>query len=253
MMKARVPSMGSMIHLRPFADSRLAPSSPSNPSSGNARCNSSTISFSHSRSAIVTGDFIGNGSTDLAISLTGPDDVQVQLSNDNGTFSSPSLVDLVRRETPVVADMTGDGASDVIVVGRAGQISSQPNNHRVVFLVSVDRVMKGSAPYRLPVALDLSASSGYGAVGERQYGVFFLRWRPGDSAYAATDPFHPMFFASPQRGQASLRPATASGGTGTKALQYGQTTVPAGGIGKTPLLSLLGGRWEVSSAVRTAS
>jgi large repetitive protein len=72
--------------------------------------------------AMVTGDFTGDGETDLAITLSYPADVQVQLSNGNGTFSSPSVVDLVRRETPLVADITGDGAPDVTVVDAAGNI-----------------------------------------------------------------------------------------------------------------------------------
>ena len=42
-----------------------------------------------SSTAIVTGDFTGNGRTDLAIARTNPDDVQVQLSNGDGTFSEP--------------------------------------------------------------------------------------------------------------------------------------------------------------------
>ena len=69
-----------------------------------------------------TGDFTGNGRTDLAITRTSPDDVQVQLSNGDGTFSNPSVVDLVRRETPLVADLNGDGAPDVSVVDAAGDI-----------------------------------------------------------------------------------------------------------------------------------
>ena len=73
-------------------------------------------------SAMVTGDFAGNGRTDLAITRTSPDDVQVRLSNGDGTFSSPSVVDLVRRETPLVADVNGDGAPDVSVVDAAGDI-----------------------------------------------------------------------------------------------------------------------------------
>ena len=46
----------------------------------------------------------------------------MQLSNGNGTFSSPSVNDLVRRQTPVVADVNGDGAPDVSVVDAAGDI-----------------------------------------------------------------------------------------------------------------------------------
>ncbi len=81
-----------------------------------------TRSARASPTALVTGDFTGNGQTDLAITRTDPDDVQVQLCNGDGTFSSPSVVDLVRRETPLVADLNGDGAPDVSVVDAAGDI-----------------------------------------------------------------------------------------------------------------------------------
>src|SRR5262249_60716736 len=73
-------------------------------------------------SALVTGDFAGNGRTDLAIARTSPDDVQVRLSNGDGTFSDPAATDLVRRETPLVADLNGDGTPDVSVVDAAGDI-----------------------------------------------------------------------------------------------------------------------------------
>ena len=71
---------------------------------------------------LVTGDFTGSGRTDLAITLSSPDDVQVQLNNGDGTFVDPSVVDLVRRETPVVADVNGDNTPDVTVVDAAGDI-----------------------------------------------------------------------------------------------------------------------------------
>jgi len=72
--------------------------------------------------ALVTGDFAGNGRTDLAITQTSPDNVSVRLSNGDGNFSSPSVIDLVRPETPLVADLNGDGAPDVSVVDAAGDI-----------------------------------------------------------------------------------------------------------------------------------
>src|SRR5262249_38362848 len=75
--------------------------------------------------ALVTGDFAGNGRTDLAIARTSPDDVQVRLSNGDGTFSDPAATDLVRRQTPLVADLNGDGAPDVSVVDAAGDILSR--------------------------------------------------------------------------------------------------------------------------------
>ncbi len=75
-----------------------------------------------SSTALVTGDFLGNGQTDLAIAQTAPNDVFVQLSNGDGTFSDPSVVDLVRRNTPVIGDLSGNGAPDVSVVDSAGDI-----------------------------------------------------------------------------------------------------------------------------------
>jgi hypothetical protein len=85
-------------------------------------------------------------------------------------------------------------ASDLIVVGRA----SQTENNLAPFLVTVDRVLKGSPPRRLVVEPGAS-SQDYPAVQERQYGIFFLRRQAGGS-YAVTDPFHPALVASPQPG-----------------------------------------------------
>ena len=70
----------------------------------------------------MSGDFAGNGRTGLAITRASPDSVQVRLSNDDGTFSSPSVVDLARPETPLVADLNGDSAPDVSVVDASGRI-----------------------------------------------------------------------------------------------------------------------------------
>ena len=72
--------------------------------------------------AVVTGDFSGNGRTDLAITRTSPDAVAVRLSNGDGTFADPSVIDLVRPNTTVVADLNGDGAPDVSVVDASGNI-----------------------------------------------------------------------------------------------------------------------------------
>jgi hypothetical protein len=71
---------------------------------------------------LATGDFTGSGRTDVAIAGTSPDNLAVELSNGDGTFSSPSVVDLVRRETPLVADVSGDGTPDVLVVDAKGEI-----------------------------------------------------------------------------------------------------------------------------------
>jgi hypothetical protein len=83
---------------------------------------SAAVSAGGGSTALVAGDFTGNGRTDLAISKTSPDSVQVVLSNNNGTFSNPSAVDLVRSQTPVVGNLNGDGLPDVSVVDAAGNI-----------------------------------------------------------------------------------------------------------------------------------
>jgi hypothetical protein len=83
---------------------------------------SAAVSASGSSTALVAGDFTGNGLTDLAIAKSGPDSVQVVLSSNNGKFSNPSAVDLVRSETPVVGNLNGDGLPDVSVVDAAGDI-----------------------------------------------------------------------------------------------------------------------------------
>ena len=51
-----------------------------------------------------------------------PTTCRCELSNGDGTFSDPSVVDLARRETPLVADFNGDGTPDVSVVDAAGDI-----------------------------------------------------------------------------------------------------------------------------------
>jgi hypothetical protein len=75
-----------------------------------------------SSTALVTGDFRGNGQTDLAIAQTGPDNVYVQLSNGDGTFANPSVVNLVSRDTPVVTYFSGTANPGIAVVDSAGDI-----------------------------------------------------------------------------------------------------------------------------------
>jgi hypothetical protein len=84
--------------------------------------------------------------------------------------------------------------SDQIVVGRA----SQTANPLAPFLITVDRVLKGTdTSRRLVVELD---PNGHGAVQERQYGIFFLRRPSRVGSYTVTDPFHPALVASPALG-----------------------------------------------------
>ncbi len=83
---------------------------------------------------VTTGDFTGNGKSDLAIAFQGPDSVAIELYQSSGIFAAPNLVGLVPRNTPVVADFTGDGVPDVAIVDGSGDIlfrqgvANQPGN-----------------------------------------------------------------------------------------------------------------------------
>jgi hypothetical protein len=89
-----------------------------------------TLGGTSRSTAIAAGDFANDGRTSLAISRTSPDSVQVELNNGDGTFSNPAATDLVRRQTPLVADLNGDGVPDVTTIDAAGDIlfrAGRPN------------------------------------------------------------------------------------------------------------------------------
>jgi len=70
--------------------------------------------------AISAGDF--NGRTGLATANLGSNDVTVLLGNGDGSFENAGQYDTAPRATPLVADVSGDGTNDVLVVDGAGDI-----------------------------------------------------------------------------------------------------------------------------------
>ena len=101
--------------------------------------------------AITTGDFTGNGRTDLVIGRTSPDSVQMVLNNGDGTFASPSALDLSSPATPLVADVSGDGTDDVLVVDGFGDIldrrgiAGQPNTFELPAVINPGFPSRGIA------------------------------------------------------------------------------------------------------------
>ena len=75
-----------------------------------------------SPTAITTGDFTGNGATDLAIAQQMPNSVMIELNQGDGQFAQPGAVGLAVQNTPLVADLTGGGVPDVTIVDGAGDI-----------------------------------------------------------------------------------------------------------------------------------
>ena len=70
---------------------------------------------------VVTGDFNGDGRTDLAVANQDSNDVSVLLSL-NGTFAASGPFAINPHATPLVTHLSGDGADDVMVINGAGDI-----------------------------------------------------------------------------------------------------------------------------------
>jgi hypothetical protein len=71
--------------------------------------------------SLVTGDFNGDGRADLAAANFNSNSVSVLLGL-NGTFAPPGALVTAPQSTPLLADLTGDGVDDVLVVDAAGNI-----------------------------------------------------------------------------------------------------------------------------------
>ena len=77
--------------------------------------------------SIVSGDFTGDGRTDLAVAneYNTVDDlgnVSVLLGNGDGTFTAAGQFATTPHATPLVADVNGEGTEDVLVINGAGDI-----------------------------------------------------------------------------------------------------------------------------------
>ena len=71
---------------------------------------------------ILAGDFNRDGIPDLAIGRQDPNDVAVELNLGGGLFADPGTIVLAAHNTPIVADLSGDGIPDVTIVDAAGDI-----------------------------------------------------------------------------------------------------------------------------------
>src|SRR5271166_6019939 len=84
-------------------------------------------------SALVAGDFTGDGRTDLAVANDGTIDVSVLLGNGDGTFQHQVLYAVGFEPDDLVAgDLTGDGHTDLAVANYTLSLSLHPRSPRVL-------------------------------------------------------------------------------------------------------------------------
>jgi hypothetical protein len=112
---------------------------------------------------LVTGDFTGDGSTDLAVAgsdtSSGEDEVEVLLGQGDGTFQATTPTDLgsLSPDSLVTGDFTGDGSTDLAV---AGSDTSSGEDEVEVLLGQGDGTFQATTPINLGTLFPSSLVAG---------------------------------------------------------------------------------------------
>src|SRR5262249_44075656 len=113
---------------------------------------------------LAAGDFNGDGRSDLAVATQLSADLSLFEGVGDGTFVPPGTTATGIRSVPLVADLNGDGAADVAVVNRDGEIlfrrgrPGPPGSFTSPVVVNPDGpAARDLAPVRTPVGLLLAA------------------------------------------------------------------------------------------------
>ncbi len=87
--------------------------------------------------ALATGDFDGDGRVDIAVATStrlggaGTSGVYVLMGQSNGTFAAPVQVDAAKSASLAVADLNGDGRSDLVVADFGNKNTNTPGTVHV--------------------------------------------------------------------------------------------------------------------------
>jgi hypothetical protein len=108
-----------------------------------------TVFTGYGASALVAGDFRGDGKLDLAVADGGDDTVSVLLGNGDGTFQAPQThAPAVFPFYLVAGDFTGNGRQDLATADYTDQIAVLLNNGDGTFAVN-QQLTVGASPFSL--------------------------------------------------------------------------------------------------------
>ena len=131
--------------------------------------------------ALVAGDFNGDGRTDLAVANYGSNDVSVLLSL-NGTFAAPGPFAINPHATPLVTDLSGDGADDVMVINGAGDILWRKGRPQEPGTFDPPITINPGHPSRDIVAVDTHQGPVLASVDATDNAISLYAWRDGKFA-----------------------------------------------------------------------
>jgi hypothetical protein len=135
---------------------------------------------------LVAGDFGGDGNLDPAL-FSGPSSATVLDNSGNGTFTSASQLAVSPQATPLVVDVNGDGALDVLIVDASGNIlyrqgiPGQPGSFEPPVTINPS-LADGSNPYAsrdIAWLSDTDQGSILASVDSSEDAIFFYAYRDG--------------------------------------------------------------------------
>ena len=128
--------------------------------------------------ALVARDFNGDDRTDLAVANAGSNDVSVLL-NLGGTFAAPGPVVTNSHATPLVADLSGDGTDDVMVIDGAGNILWRKGQPQEPGTFDPPITINRGHPARDIVAVDTHQGRVLASVDATDNAISLYGWRDG--------------------------------------------------------------------------
>ena len=126
----------------------------------------------------VAGDFNGDGRTDLAVA-SGSNDVSVLLSL-NGTFAAPGPLAINPHATPLVTDLRGNGADDVMVINGAGDILWRKGRPQEPGTFDPPITINPGHPSRDIVAVDTNQGRVLASVDATDNAISLYAWHDGN-------------------------------------------------------------------------